>query len=108
MLPWMVPAALVGHMVEYRLIAYRMTRLTCRPFPRGAEGIGPWQDVFEGIACCGILCQAGMSCFVGHPLNAMGWTTQVLAFLGLEHGVLFLRGLVRWAIPDEPEDVRRI
>mmetsp|Transcript_78897 Transcript_78897/g.254863 ORF Transcript_78897/g.254863 Transcript_78897/m.254863 type:complete len:808 (+) Transcript_78897:86-2509(+) len=48
-LPAMAVLALLSHIIEYRLLAYRMTNVTCRPFPAGADGIGVWDKIFDAI-----------------------------------------------------------
>lgn len=106
--PIMSVIALVSHIVEYRLLAYRMTNITCRPMPLGAEGIGTWQHVFEAISMVAVAINVGLAVFVMHPMRKWPSAHQFAAFIILEHAMLLLQGACRSAIPSEPEDVQRI
>lgn len=113
MLPGMTFAAFISHVVEYRLLAYRMTLVTSRPLPASADGIGNWQTVFEVI--CGVagVINVGLAVFVlnqnlpGLP-SQQGTSSKIFSFVILEHFMLLLGFFVSAAIPPEPEDVRRI
>merc|ERR1719210_880222 len=85
-----------------------MTNVTCRPIPDGAEGIGKWQSVFEAIGLVAVAMNVGQAVFVMQPM--MGWPLQwqLGAFIVLEHAMLLLKCLINAAIPEEPDDVRRI
>merc|ERR1712232_347365 len=107
-LPIMAFFALLGHIVEYRLLAYRMTNVTCRPMPEGCEGIGTWQVVFENISLAAIAINVGVAVFNMDPFYQLPWASKLIAFIVLEHAMLALRGFVQVAIPDQPEDVQRI
>mmetsp|Transcript_14443 Transcript_14443/g.37008 ORF Transcript_14443/g.37008 Transcript_14443/m.37008 type:complete len:869 (-) Transcript_14443:62-2668(-) len=107
-LPSMAVFALIGHIVEYRLLAFRMTNVTCRPMPFGAEGIGSWQSVFETISVAAVAINVGIAVFVMHPMRDWEVGHQFGAFIFLEHAMLLLRNALNAAIPEEPEDVKRI
>merc|ERR1719414_2625500 len=85
-----------------------MTRVTCRPWPTGAEGIGLWQDVFANLSSVAVTMHLAVAVFVMNPMQMWPLEHQLVAFVVLEHAMLFLRGAVRASIPDEPDDVRRI
>jgi len=115
MLPGMTFLAFISHIVEYRLLAYRMTLVTSRPWPASADGIGNWQSVFEVI--CGVagVVNVGLAVFVlnqnipGAPAqHGTGTSRKIFSFVILEHFMLLLGFFVSAAIPPEPEDVRRI
>jgi len=113
MLPGMTFAAFISHVVEYRLLAYRMTLVTSRPLPASADGIGNWQTVFEVI--CGVagVVNVGLAVFVLNQ-NVPGVTLQrgtsskIFSFIVLEHFMLLLSFFVSAMIPSEPDDVRQI
>jgi len=107
-LPAMSFFALLSHVVEYRLLAYRMTNVTCRPFPYGAEGIGSWQKVFELISIAAIIINVGLAVFVQYPMRDWEPVYQFFAFIVLEHVMLLLRAAMASMIRDDPEDVTRI
>merc|ERR1719414_1537900 len=85
-----------------------MTRVTCRPWPTGAEGIGLWQDVFANLSSVAVTMHLAVAVFVMNPMQMWPLQHQLVAFVVLEHAMLFLRGAVRASIPDEPDDVTRI
>ncbi|CAE7350293.1 unnamed protein product [Symbiodinium natans] len=41
LVPWLAILAVPVNIMVFRLMAFRMTRITCRPLPHGAEG-HPW------------------------------------------------------------------
>eukprot|EP00929_Paragymnodinium_shiwhaense_P111758 TRINITY_DN80047_c0_g1_i1.p1 TRINITY_DN80047_c0_g1~~TRINITY_DN80047_c0_g1_i1.p1 ORF type:complete len:814 (+),score=163.95 TRINITY_DN80047_c0_g1_i1:119-2560(+) len=82
MLPGICFIGFLTTMVQYRLYAYRMVNITCRPFPDAAEDIGVWQRILE------VICQASR-----------------LAFIFLEHFFLILQVVVGVIVPSQPEDV---
>jgi len=47
--PWLTFFGLCAACGEYRLLAWRMTWVTARPFPQGSQGIGDWLQVIEFI-----------------------------------------------------------
>mmetsp|Transcript_120167 Transcript_120167/g.347240 ORF Transcript_120167/g.347240 Transcript_120167/m.347240 type:complete len:870 (+) Transcript_120167:60-2669(+) len=47
--PGMSIVAFISQLFEFRLLAYRMTWVTCRPFPAGSEGMGEWLKILDSI-----------------------------------------------------------
>jgi len=47
--PWMAIIGFFSQLIEYRLLAFRMLWVTCRPFPAGSEGISEWLNVLNVI-----------------------------------------------------------
>merc|ERR1719301_49788 len=68
-LPVMAVIAFVAYVVKYRLLAYRMVNITCRPYPVGCEGIGNWQAVFHSISIIAVICNVLMAVFVMYPMR---------------------------------------
>jgi len=116
LLPGMTFVAFVSYLVEYRLLAYRMTLVTSRPLPARADGIGHWQGVFEVICAVAVVVNVGLGVFVLHqdiPGTSLydsmwGAPSKLFHFITLEHFMLLLSFFVSAMIPSEPEDVRRI
>lgn len=53
--PSMAIIGLIAQVIEYRLLMYRMTWVTCRPFPTGTQGLSEWLmilDVVMYLAIC--------------------------------------------------------
>lgn len=107
-LPVMAVPAFICTMAEYRLIAYRMTVITRRPSPLGAEGIGIWQDVFATLEIIAVGVNVGLVVAVMFPMRHWTHLHELAAFIILEHAFLAIRACIAACISDEPEDVRRI
>jgi len=104
-LPVLAVLALVSNMVEYRLLAYRQLAVKQRAFPSGAEGIGAWQDIFRAVCFLAILVNTGLAVFAMLPFKALSMEYKLLAFLILEHVMMFVKIGVETSIPDLPRDV---
>merc|ERR1719464_2631620 len=100
--------AFVTSILEYRLLAYRMTNITCRPMPACSEGIGAWQGVFECITVLATATNVGIMVFTMYPFQKMSRDKQLGLFIVLEHLLLLFGSTINLAIPDEPEDVQHI
>jgi len=107
-LPGMAFVTFVSHLLEYRLLAFRTTHVTCRPWPTGADGIGLWDDILNFLGFVAVTSNIGIAIFVMNPMQMWRLEHQLAAFLILEHALLFIREGIRASIPDEPGDVRRI
>jgi hypothetical protein len=107
-MPGVLILVFIGNIFEYMLINYRMMQITRRPFPFGAEGIGPWQIWFERIAIFAILNNVGLACFFERPLRDEPVKTQLLAFVVIEHFMLAVHFGVRSLMSQEPHDIDRI
>lgn len=108
MYPMLCLFAFLGNMIEYRLLAYGMTHVTCRPIPRGASGIGFWQVVFESISNTAVIANVLLIVFVMSPMRSQPIHTKLIFFIVLEHALLGIRGAIDNVIPDSPQDVLRI
>lgn len=107
-LPFMTVLGLLSHLVEYRLLAYRMTNVTCRPIPHGADGIGIWLSVFEHISEAAIVINVAMAVFCMHPMREWEFRHQLAAFLTLEHLMILMRKMVMISIDKDPAEAKRI
>lgn len=107
-LPSMSVIALCSHVIEYRLLAYRMAHVTCRPNPEGAEGIGVWQNVFDAVSELAAIINVAIAVFMMDPFRRVPWRERLTYFVVAEHALFFIRKAIRGAISDTPGDVRRI
>jgi len=107
-LPAMSVIALISHIIEYRLLAYRMTNVTSRPIPYGAEGIGVWEQIFHTISEAAVIINVGMAVFAMYPMRHWLFRHQLAAFLVLEHCMLLMRKFVISIWDKEPASQRRI
>jgi len=103
--PPLAMMALIANVVEYKLIAYRMVRVTCRPPPKGATGIGAWLNIFKSISRYAIITNTGLAVFQLPPMRHYALPTQLMLFLILEHALLALQGMIDSIIPEKPADV---
>ncbi|CAE8612814.1 unnamed protein product [Polarella glacialis] len=107
-LPVMAVPALFCNIVQYRLMAYRMTAVTRRPSPVGAESIGSWMDIFQAISLLAVATNVGMAVVVMYPIRSWAQFNELIAFIVLEHIFLSSRAFINKNIDDQPEDVRLI
>lgn len=100
--------ALVCHLIEYRLLAYRMVMVTSRPVPYGAEGIGHWESVFVSISYLAVVINVGLVVFFVEPFRSWGAIDKFGVVILGEHALLLLKVLVSLATGGRPEDVKTI
>lgn len=107
-LPFMGVLAFFSHIVEYRLMAYRMLNVTCRPFPAAADGIGVWADILRNIAALAVVTNVAVAVFAMYPMRDWNFRQQLIAFLVLEHSMLVLRRIVVSFVDKEPALYKRV
>eukprot|EP00747_Dinoflagellata_sp_TGD_P011520 gnl/TRDRNA2_/TRDRNA2_120830_c3_seq1.p1 gnl/TRDRNA2_/TRDRNA2_120830_c3~~gnl/TRDRNA2_/TRDRNA2_120830_c3_seq1.p1 ORF type:complete len:334 (+),score=53.78 gnl/TRDRNA2_/TRDRNA2_120830_c3_seq1:129-1004(+) len=107
-LPVMAFFAFISILVEFRLIAYRMVNVTCRPLPEATTGIGQWQHVFEAIGLFAMLTNVGYAVFVMYPMRHWGRMSEFAAFIALEHVALIVHIALKATVAGEPHDVSMI
>eukprot|EP00929_Paragymnodinium_shiwhaense_P061801 TRINITY_DN30883_c0_g1_i1.p2 TRINITY_DN30883_c0_g1~~TRINITY_DN30883_c0_g1_i1.p2 ORF type:complete len:822 (-),score=245.08 TRINITY_DN30883_c0_g1_i1:122-2587(-) len=108
MLPVISIVAFLSTMVYGRLTAFRFANVTCRPFPDAADGIGVWQSIISTVCTLACVINAGLVTIVMPPIRDWPRMQRLLAFLALQHLLLFVQVFVGFVIPDEPDDVRII
>jgi len=106
--PEMAIIGTVSHMIMYRILAYRMLNVTCRPWPHGSEGIGIWQSILDTIATLAVTCNVALATFLMPPIKFWNQELKFLFFILAEKGLFSLRALVNSILADEPDDVVRI
>merc|ERR1712113_284366 len=88
--PMVASWAFVGNLILYRLYAYRMTHVTCRPYPQKADGIGLWHKIFEGISQSAVVINLMIACFVKEPIRREPLWKKLFIFtfahFALRHG----------------------
>mmetsp|Transcript_60035 Transcript_60035/g.127151 ORF Transcript_60035/g.127151 Transcript_60035/m.127151 type:complete len:852 (-) Transcript_60035:56-2611(-) len=106
--PMMVTVGVLSHFVIYRILAYRMLNVTCRPMAWGAEGIGVWQEIMGTIATLAVTCNVALSTFFMTPIKHWSTETKFLFFIVAEKALFSLRSFVELVVKDQPDDVTRI
>eukprot|EP00931_Biecheleriopsis_adriatica_P101641 TRINITY_DN76738_c0_g1_i1.p1 TRINITY_DN76738_c0_g1~~TRINITY_DN76738_c0_g1_i1.p1 ORF type:complete len:861 (+),score=152.01 TRINITY_DN76738_c0_g1_i1:47-2629(+) len=106
--PIMSIIALVGFSLSYHIRVYRMLFVTRRPLPRASAGLGVWESVFQMINTCAVVINTALVACFFYPGRSMSWGYQLLIFLAMEHGILILRSVVDFLVPDQPGDVKDV
>mmetsp|Transcript_50810 Transcript_50810/g.117998 ORF Transcript_50810/g.117998 Transcript_50810/m.117998 type:complete len:175 (-) Transcript_50810:201-725(-) len=97
--------ALFIHIVEYRLLACRMTNITCRPFPHSSDGIGTWEKMFGGISIVAVVTNVGLAVTQMSPMRSWEAPQKLTFFIFLEHSVALVYVILHAVFPQEPADV---
>jgi len=101
--------ALLNNVLELKTDAFKICQVYQRPPSARAANIGVWQGCFELVGWlavgtnCALLC---VSPHLSHLAKAIGWTSWVLVFVGLEHLILLTKTAIAWLVPDRPSTVR--
>lgn len=102
-LPGLCCLALVCTIMLYRLFAFRMTRVTCRPLPHGAEGIGFWEGFVSTCTYLAILSNVGIAVFNSWPIKQMDGEHQLKWFIISEHSLFAVSILAGILVPSPAE-----
>ena len=94
-------------LLEIRVDAWKLCRLTRRPFPDQAEDIGVWYYIIQSVSYIGAITNAGLIVFTGQLFHGLDGQAQWLVFVGIEHILLASKFLISVAIPDEPSVVTK-
>lgn len=105
---WMLVLGLISLSVEYHIVAYRMTNVTCRPWPAGASGIGVWAHIIDSASTLAVTCNVALAVFLMEPLRSLRFRERLIIFIVAEKALLTLKSLVQGLWQDQPDDVRRI
>lgn len=106
--PPVIWIALAANIVQYKIIAYRMVHITCRPEPKGSAGIGAWGEIFSIISKIAIVSNAGLAVFRMYPGRHWCLQHQLVAFVILEHSLLALYSAATALLPTMPSDLAKI
>eukprot|EP00930_Biecheleria_cincta_P096180 TRINITY_DN88055_c0_g1_i1.p1 TRINITY_DN88055_c0_g1~~TRINITY_DN88055_c0_g1_i1.p1 ORF type:complete len:823 (-),score=92.88 TRINITY_DN88055_c0_g1_i1:94-2562(-) len=101
--PGLCCIAFVGMLLLYRLFAFRMTRVTCRPLPMGAEGIGFWESFISACVYLAILINVGIAIFNSWPLKGMDEEDQLEWFIISEHSLFAISLAAGFLVPSPSE-----
>jgi len=103
--PAMSFIGLICMMIQYRLLAFRMTCVTCRPKPRKSCGIGIWQDVFEYVSLLALVINLGLTIALLKPFREYGLVERMVTFVVAEKIIMVVRALYNTLRPSIPDDV---
>jgi len=104
--PWMAIIGFFAQLVEYRLLAFRMLWVTCRPFPAGSEGIGEWFSVLNVIIYLAIG-MASLLLVVVLRTGLDSWMPmkKLLFVLGVMLSFIALKVVMRVVCHEQPAEV---
>lgn len=108
MRPLLAFFALLAAIIEHRLLAYRMTHVTSRPYPTSSQGIEMWQRIISAIVVLSVIVNSGLAVFLLPPFDRWKPKSKVTMFLGYGYAMLFFRFFVQSLFPKRPADVGRI
>jgi hypothetical protein len=98
-LPVMAFLSLLSNLVELKFLAYRMMNVQQRSEPRGQEGIGAWAGIIKFVSYVAVIANAGMACFVMHPIKDNPLATRLAIFIFVEHVAFGSMFVIQSAIP---------
>lgn len=104
-LPVIAVLALLTTMLEARCLAHRNCCFLRRPVPRGADGIGEWQQLLETVEFLAVLINVGFAVFTMRPMKDLPVAHKVVVFVFIEHLILFVKHLIKEKYPPLPHDV---
>ena len=97
--------AFISNYIEIRIGAWKLCQLSRRPEPRSVEDIGTWYTIFQTIAFCAAIVNAGIIAFTSEIANRYTWAVRVWMFFGISLLLFSVKLLVQMIIPDVPEEV---
>jgi len=100
--------ALFMNNVQLRMLVHKYCFITQRPYPYRSEGAGAWAKVVASIAKVAVVINVALAAFLMEPLCDLPLTTKLIIFVGVEHALLVIKGLLEAVVDDVPREVRRV
>ena len=99
--------AFVNNYVEIRVDAWKISVLSRRPFPSGAEDIGQWQTLLEFMSTLQIITNTALVIFTSNIswFSSFDNKTKLILFIVIEHIAFALKAGIRTIVDDIPEEV---
>ncbi|EQC34252.1 hypothetical protein SDRG_08454 [Saprolegnia diclina VS20] len=99
--------ALLNNYFEIRIDAFKLAKESRRPDPKGAEDIGTWMTILEIMSTIAVITNVAAAVFTSNTtFSGVSGDIKMLAFVGLEHGVLLVKYFLALLVDDVPEDVQ--
>ncbi len=99
-LPLVVPLAMLETLLQIRVDAVKLLDSHRRPDPEIAESVGMWNYLMEAVGLLAIFTNTATICFTGNTLDGYSWPNKLLTWLVMEHGILAMKSLIHFLIPD--------
>lgn len=97
--------ALIEIVLEIRVDAIKICKLTRRPYPDAAEDIGVWKPILATVSFFGTITNAGIIVFASGAFDDFSNFVVFLSFLILEHVFIMFKIILDVGIQDEPDKV---
>jgi Calcium-activated chloride channel len=102
--------ALLNNILETRVDATKLCKLSRRPEPAGAANIGTWYDILEVVSFIAVVVNMGIVFFqteiVEGAISDLGFSDiplgRVYMFLVAEHVIIISKFAIGYFVPDEP------
>eukprot|EP00600_Ochromonadales_sp_CCMP1393_P002315 CAMPEP_0174981828 /NCGR_PEP_ID=MMETSP0004_2-20121128/16120_1 /TAXON_ID=420556 /ORGANISM="Ochromonas sp., Strain CCMP1393" /LENGTH=728 /DNA_ID=CAMNT_0016233643 /DNA_START=101 /DNA_END=2287 /DNA_ORIENTATION=+ len=104
-LPMASLLALISIIFEIRSDGFKLLNLFQRPFPKGCEDIGTWQDIFLLLSVAAVITNAGLITFTMTTLDRYSTSTKFWIFVLFQWVCFALQFAIMEAIPDVPEQI---
>ena len=98
--------ALILSVLEIRVDAWKLCNLTRRPFPVQNNSIGIWLDIIQTVSFIGVAVNLGIAFFTFDAFKIRFTSEKWILFVGLEHGIFFLKFILAFFIPDVTQEVQ--
>lgn len=101
--------AITGFVVltfEYRCLVFRMTWITCRPFPHASDGLGEVVIILEVIVLLAIVVTAVLAiCVVRTNLDYLSPWDELAAICASGACLIFAKVILKVALQEKPRDL---
>jgi Calcium-activated chloride channel len=94
--------AFIEILIEIRVDAWKLCKLTRRPDPQRSENIGVWKSIIVTIAYIGSVTNSGIVVFTSGIFDSEANYLKVIIFILLEHFLLIGMYIIAAAVPDTP------
>ena len=103
-LPFVATLAFIEILLEIRVDAWKLSKLTRRPNPQRAADIGVWRSIILSVAYAGAFTNSGIIFFSMNLFEKP--ENNLLGFLLMEHAMIIGMYLINIIIPDLPDIVK--
>jgi len=104
--PTMAMFGFVAACVEYRLLAFRMLWVTCRPFPAESEGMDEWLSILDAVLFIATGMNSLLLVTVLHTdLDLLRPSLKLLSVFLATLGFITVRVVMRILLQEQPQDI---
>mmetsp|Transcript_8617 Transcript_8617/g.24774 ORF Transcript_8617/g.24774 Transcript_8617/m.24774 type:complete len:886 (+) Transcript_8617:84-2741(+) len=104
--PTMAMFGFVAAVVEYRLLAFRMLWVTCRPFPSQSDGLNEWLSILDAVLFIATGMNSLLLVTVLHTdLDLLRPSLKLLSVFLATLGFITVRVVMRILLQEQPQDI---